>query len=231
MFWSQSSSATRLVGIFACFSFIFAGSPAIASEHPEPGNYEVLKSESEIRVLVYRGGLFGIFGHNHVISTNDIDGLIVIAGDPAASSVELTIPVESFEVDNEALRVEEGDAFKSRVSDKDKHGTQENMLGARILDASNFSNITIRSSTWSGELPAIVVTAVFTVRDQTNALVFSASVTSSGELIMISGSFTVTHAQLGLKPFTAVLGGLRVRDEMEIKFRISAARVISDRAD
>jgi polyisoprenoid-binding protein YceI len=198
-------------------------STANASELPKAGTYEVL--ESEIRVLVYRGGLFGVFGHNHMISTRDIDGRIVISEDMAASSVELEIPVESLEVDSQEIRDEEGDDFKGEVSDKDKRGTKENMLGAKLLNAANFSNITIESNSWSGELPDIVVKAIFTVRDQSNAVEFSATVSVNEELIVITGSFDLTHGQLGLNPFTAVLGGLRVRHRMEIKFRITASRI------
>ncbi len=208
---------------------LIANSTANASERPQSGVYEV--QESEIRVLVYRGGLFGIFGHNHVISTNDIDGRIVISEDKMASSVELAIPVDSFEVDDQALRDEEGDDFKSEVSNKDKRGTKENMLGADLLNASKFSNITIESNSWSGELPDIVVNATFRVKDQSYTVEFPASVSVSEERIVVTGSFDMMHGQVGLKPFTAVLGGLRVREKLVIKFRIFAARVGGKRTD
>lgn len=202
---------------------LFANSTANAFEHPQSGVYEV--QESEIRVLVYRGGLFGVFGHNHVISTNDIDGRIVISEDKTASSVELAIPVESFEVDDQALRVEEGDDFKSEVSNKDKRGTKNNMLGAGLLNSAKFSNIIIESNSWSGELPDIVVIATFTVKDQSYVVEFPASVSVNEEQIVVTGSFDLSHGQLGLRPYTVVLGGLRVRDKMEIKFHILAKRV------
>lgn len=220
----QSTSALGLFGFVVCICLSFAITPASASEQPKPGVFEVVKSESEIRVLVYRGGLLGGFGHNHVISTSDIGGRIVISGDPTGSSVELTIPVESFEVDIEAYRVEEGDDFKSEVSDKAKLGTRNNMLGAELLKASDFPNIAIRSESWSGELPDIVVKAIFTVRDQPNSVEFPASVSVGEEQIIVTGSFELTHSQLGLKPFTAILGGLRVRDDLKIKFHILAIR-------
>ena len=222
---SQSTSASRLFGFIVWISLVFAYSPTIASEYPEPGIFEVVKSDSEIRVLVYRGGLFGGFGHNHVISTSDIAGRIKIAEDPAASSVELTIPVESFEIDVASIRLEEGESFKKEVSDKDKRGTRKNMLGEKLLDGAKFSNITIRSQSWTGEIPDILAASEITVRDQINSLELPTSVSVSDEQIFLTGRFAVTHKQLGLKPFTAVLGALRVRDEMEIKFRITARRV------
>lgn len=177
-------------------------------------------------MLIYPAGLFGGLGHSHVISTRDIDGRIVIAEDPTLSSVELMFPVESFEIDNEALRLEEGEAFEKEVSDKDKRGTRKNMLSKKLLDSKNFNNVIVRSSQWTGELPDILVTAEFTVRDQTNTLEFPASVIAVDDQIVITGNLTLTHAQLRLKPFKAGLGTIRVRDDMEIKFRITSTRLI-----
>ena len=196
---------------------------ASASEYPAVGTYEIV--ESELRVLVYRSGLLGGFGHNHVVSTGNVSGRIDIAEDPTASSVELTIPVDGFEIDDETIRREEGEAFEKEVSDKDKRGTRKNMLGKRLLDSARFSIITIRTQSWSGQLAEILVKAEITVRDHTNAVEFPIAVDVSDERIIVTGSFAVTHEQLGLKPFTAVFGGLRVRDGMEIKFRITATQL------
>ena len=195
-----------------------------ASDYPEPGAYEVIQSDSEIRVLVYRGGLLGGFGHNHVITTSEIVGRIEITEHPAASSVDLTIPVESFEIDDEAIRQEEGEAFKTEVSEKDKRRTRKNMLGNKLLNSGKFSTIFLRSTEWTGELPEIVVTVEITIKDQTKVVEFPASVNASGDEIVVIGELSVTHGQLGLKPFRAALGSLRVRDEIELKFRVAAIR-------
>jgi polyisoprenoid-binding protein YceI len=176
-------------------------------------------------VLVYPDGLLGNFGHSHVISTKDINGRIELTQDPAASSVDLTIPVESFEIDDESLRLEEGEAFEKPVSDKAKRGTHKNMLSEKLLDSNNFSNVLVRSSEWTGELPDILVHGVFTVRDHTHGLEFPVSVVATDDQIVVTGNLTLTHAQLGLKPFKAALGSIRVRDEFELKFRITARRV------
>ena len=206
-------------------SILCTGLLAIASDYPAPGVFDVVKAESEVRVLIYPAGLLSGFGHSHVISTNGVEGRIEIGEDPAGSRVELTIPVESFEVDLEPLREEEGGPFENEVPESAKRGTRKNMLGAKVLDSARFSTITVRSTAWSGELPNILVSAEFAVRDQTNTLEFPASVSASHDEIVVSGSLTVTHGQLGLEPFSAGLGTLRVRDEMELKFRILAKRI------
>ncbi len=215
----------RVFGFVMSICLVFVHSPTIADEYPDPGIFEIIQNESEIRVLVYRGGLLGVFGHNHVISTSGITGRIELSEDPASSVVELTIPVASFEVDIETIRLEEGDAFKNRVSDEDKRGTQDNMLGAKLLNSTNFSDITVRSQSWVGELPDIRVKSKVTVTGRNNYLEFPSSVSVTDDRIVVTGNFVLTHQQIGLKPFTAVLGGLRVRDEMAIKFLITAGRV------
>jgi polyisoprenoid-binding protein YceI len=218
----------RQARIFACvasLTFLFAFSPTDASEYPGTGSYDIDKDASELRVLIHPAGILKGMGHSHVISTSNIAGRIVIADDPVRSSVELTIPVESFEIDIEALRLEEGEAFEEPVPDKAKRGTRKNMLGEKQLDSRNFSMVIVKSSKWSGELPDILVSGEFTVRDQTNILEFPASVAVADDQIVVTGSFSVTHEELGLKPFRAGLGTIRVRDEMEMKFRITARRV------
>ncbi|MFQ5983694.1 MAG: hypothetical protein ACE5KS_10015, partial [Woeseiaceae bacterium] len=117
---------------------VLAIAPANAVEYPDPGIFEVAGRESEVRVLVYRGGLLGGFGHNHVISTSEISGRIEILAQPEAASVELTIPVEGLEVDVDRLRREEGRPFRKDVPEKDKLGTRDNMLGSKLLDSANF---------------------------------------------------------------------------------------------
>ncbi len=216
---------SRVCVFVLAVSILCSGSLAVAPEYPAPGVFDVFKTGSEIRVLIYPAGLLKGFGHSHVISTDDIEGRIEIGEELPGSGVELTIPVESFEVDLEALREEEGGPFENEVPESAKRGTRKNMLGAKLLDSAKFSTITVRSTAWSGELPDILVTAEFAVRDQTNVLEFPASVDITSNEIVVTGGFTVTHEQLGLKPFTAGLGSLRVRDEMELKFRILAVRV------
>ncbi|MFQ5549179.1 MAG: YceI family protein [Woeseia sp.] len=223
MLWQSTSRALRPVVLVA---FLLVISHAHADEYAEPGTYVIAGDGNEIRVLVYRGGLLGGFGHNHVISTSDISGRIQIDAQPGSSEVHMTFPVDSLEVDIEDKRTQEGRAFEKKVSEKARHGTRKNMLGRKLLDSVDYSNIEIRSRYWSGQLPDILVIAEFTVRDQTNTLEFPAEVSVDEERIVIAGRFTVTHGQLGLKPFTAVLGTLRVRDEMELKFRITARRIL-----
>jgi hypothetical protein len=45
-----------------------------------------------------------------------------------------------------------------------------------------------------------------------------------GDHLEASGEIELSHKQLGLKPFSALLGSLRVAEQMKFKYRIRARK-------
>jgi hypothetical protein len=45
-----------------------------------------------------------------------------------------------------------------------------------------------------------------------------------GDQLEVSGAIELSHKQLGLKPFSAFLGSLRVAEQMKFKYRIRASK-------
>ena len=184
----------------------------------------VISEESEIRILVYRAGLLGGLGHNHIVSTNSISGEIDFGEAPDMSSFEFRFAVTSLVVDDPALRDAEGDDFPGRISEKDVRGTRKNMLGRKLLDAERFSDIAVSSVSVEGDYPHLELVADVTVRGNTNRLQFPATIDFDDERMIVTGEKRVTHKELGLKPFKAGLGTLRVAKEMLMRYRFVAAR-------
>ena len=60
-----------------------------AGEETYPMQFRIDSDSSWLRVLVYRGGLLRGFGHNHVISHNDITGTVTFTQDPHQSALTL----------------------------------------------------------------------------------------------------------------------------------------------
>lgn len=178
--------------------------------------------ESEIRVLVYRAGLLGGLGHNHVVSAASISGNVALSSAIGGSSVELEFAVDDLLVDPPAAREEEGDDFPGAVPDKDIRGTRKNMLGRKLLDAENFPVIRIASESVSGILPALEIAARVTLRDEEFVLTFPATVDVGEASVAATGEFDLAHADVGLKPFSAAFGTLKVAKVMTIKFHIVA---------
>jgi hypothetical protein len=74
-----------------------------------------------------------------------------------------------------------------------------------------------------GSLDALVVDAEVIIRDVPTAVSFPLSARWEGERLIASGETRLAQTSLGLEPFSALLGALTVRDEIELKFRFVAA--------
>jgi len=186
--------------------------------------YTIDPAATSIRILVYRAGLLKGLGHNHIVSISNIGGTVVLGSTPDESIVQLSFPVTSLVVDNVELRSEEGAEFSAEISQKDKDGTRKNMLGRKLLNAVNFPDIYIASSGASGQWSDMKINAEVTIRGQSQYTSFPVSLELNGNEIVASGELVVTHADLGLKPFKAALGTLRVRDELLLRYRIVAVK-------
>ncbi|OGA38498.1 MAG: hypothetical protein A3G24_17660 [Betaproteobacteria bacterium RIFCSPLOWO2_12_FULL_62_13] len=185
--------------------------------------YAVDPGASEIRLLVYRDGPLARFGHNHVI-TGRVRGQ-VRAGEAAASSgFRLEIPVDSFAVDPPALRAEEGAEFAAQVSDEAREGTGRNMFAKAMLDAATHPLIRIESVALTGPDWNPTVTARVTLRGATRDLRFPAAVFRQGDALTVIASFQISQLAFGIEPFTALNGGLRVRDAVDVRLRLAARR-------
>lgn len=185
--------------------------------------YTVDPQASEIRLLAYRGGPLARFGHNHVI-IGRVQGEIRAGGAAAASGFRLEIPVESFAVDPPAARAEEGDEFAAQVSEPARRDTRENLLGRDVLDAAKHPRIRIESIALAGPDWGPTVTARITLRGVTRDARFAAAVLRHDDMLAVVASFRINQSEFGIEPFTALNGGLRVRDALDIRIRLVARR-------
>ena len=191
--------------------------------HAEAPRFVVDADVSEVRILVWRDGPLARFGHNHVVVGRPRGEMH--AGETAAGSgFQLEIPVDSFAVDPAAARAEEGPEFSSAVSDPAREGTRQNMLGKDVLDAASHPLIRIASLALLGPQWNPTVTARVTLRGATRDVRFPAAVFRQGDTLTIVASFVIRQSAFGIEPFSALNGGLRVRDDVDIRIRIVAQR-------
>jgi hypothetical protein len=90
-------------------------------------------------------------GHNHVITSAALTGTIQMREPAAASSFELSLPLESLVVDDDAARARAGADFSAPVPEKDREGTRRNMLGDKVLNAALQPELRLASESVSGE--------------------------------------------------------------------------------
>lgn len=194
--------------------------------------YDIDGGASLLTLLVYRGGTLASAGHNHVIASHQLSGAVYVPGDVLHASFEVHIPVDTLTVDEQELRTREmSPDFPPDVPDSARQGTRRNMLGAALLDGAQHPEIVLRAlslqaqaqAAGGGEAARTVLARVLTeVRGQQRAVEVPVDYRQSGTTLEIGAQFPLRQSDLGLTPFTAMLGALAVQDEMRVRIRLVA---------
>lgn len=227
---SRFLAAGLLAGLTACAAPPPAPAPATAGA-PAAGlgrgvPYEVVGSD--VAIEVYRDGPLAGLGHNHVIGSTALAGRIALQRPLAGSSFELTLPVASLTVDEPARLAAAGPDFPDGLSADEKEATRRNMLSPPVLDGERFPAVTVQSLDADGADGTLVVRTRVSVAGHASEMLVPVTIAVEGETLHASGRLTLTHAQLGLTPFSALMGALRVADQLRVAWRLEARRAPAD---
>jgi len=156
---------------------------------------------SVLTVRVYKAGLFSALGHDHEIRAPIHAGVF----DEDKRTVD-------FVVDARALRV-----LDSGISDKDREEIKITMLGPKVLDAANFSEIRFHSTEviGSGE-NGWTVHGDLTLRGQTHTV----NVDVKRHDGRYRGTARLRQSDFGITPVTVAGGTIRVKDEVRVEFDV-----------
>jgi hypothetical protein len=233
--WPAYALAPLLVLIASCTGVPAPkGAPPVAAsaEMPTAGkaagavDYRIDAAHSSLRVLVYRGGPLAALGHNHVILDNNLAGWIRAGKTPKTSSFYLQLALADFVIDPPAARAQEGADFADEVDDSARTGTRRNMLGAALLNAERFPLVQIESDSVRGsapETPSAWSAAVrITIAGRTRLVSVPFTLQREPGSAHVTADFWLPQSTLGLTPFSALLGGLQVADDMHLKLEVQA---------
>jgi len=179
--------------------------------------------ESLLTVLVYRGGPLARAGHNHVIASRDLEGVIHYAPtEPTRSTLVASLPVARLTVDEPELRAQEGPDFSSEISESAREGTRRNMLGDALLQAGRHPSVLLRSQRLEAVPGGMIAHVRVTVCGRESLLAVPVRYAVDAGELRAEGELTVRQTDLGLEPFSVLMGALQVQDEMKIRFRLVA---------
>jgi len=213
--------SASVVALLLTYSFV----QAQGSSESGGNVYRIDPKASDIHLLVYRDGVLSTFGHNHVVSLKDFTGTIHLLPNLSQSRVELQIQVDQLIVDDAEVRRLEGEDFANQPSKDDIAATRNNMLGNALLNANQFSTITVIGT--SGPVDAnnsAMLDLTVQLVGRKIEVTIPSTLKLEGDRLEASGTADLSHKQLGLKPFSALLGTLRVADQMKFKYRIHARK-------
>ena len=196
--------------------------PAAPEIQSAAGMYRIDAGQSELRVLVYRAGPMARLGHNHVMVNRALSGSAHLAEPATASTFSLTVPAGGFVVDDAQARSEEGADFPGEIPEDAKAGTLRNMLGAALLDAADYPAITVRCVSLAEGSGGLLATLTINIAGHDANLVAPFTLQSDPQRLSATGSFDLRQSDLGLTPFSLMLGALQVQDTVRLKFKIIA---------
>ena len=221
--------ALLIAGLAACQSQVVrpttpAVAPADTVASAGAVRYEVDGAASRVHVLVYRGGAMARLGHNHVVSSRSLSGVLYLHEDIARSRIVLNLPVPSLIVDDPQSRLLEGPDFAAAVPEDAREGTRLNLQRPQVLDGERYPVIALESAAVSGsrEHPTLLVRV--TLKGVTRDVTVPATVREQGDRLVAEGEFAILQSDFGIAPFSVALGALQVQDRLRVTFSIACRR-------
>ena len=183
--------------------------------------YRVDPQQSRVFMRTGRDGPMKASGHDHVIASADIEGLVLLGSDPAKSRADLRLPLQQLIVDDPAHRERFG--LESELSESAVEGTTRNMQD-KVLESGLFPWATVGVRMLSMQADQAQLDVSVTVHGTTYDYRVPAELTVGKGRLRVTGSMTVGHADFRLTPFSAAGGLLRVAEDIEVVFDIVAER-------
>jgi polyisoprenoid-binding protein YceI len=185
--------------------------------------YTIDAAASDVHWLVYKAGAFARLGHNHVIAARTLTGTVTVdERNLSRSTFEIVIPVAELTIDDPTLRAGLGEEFASVPTAEDIAGTRRNMLSERVLAGDQFSTIRItgKGPEGAGNAQTLKLTVELLGRSVELTVPTKVEVTADG--VAATGQFDLNHAELGMLPFTVMMGALQVGEKLSFSYRVVA---------
>jgi YceI-like domain len=198
-----------------------AAPPPSLQALPAPGEYRIDSGASELRLLVYRAGPLANLGHNHVMVNRAVTGVVQIGAGVSLSSFSLSMRADGFVIDEAQSRQEEGGDFPGDIPEDARAGTRRNMLSSAVLNAAEFPDITVKSTSLTGPLNELKADLEISAAGHTSRISVPFALQGDAHHFIAAGSMELRQTALALSPYSLLHGALQVQDAMQLKFKIT----------
>jgi polyisoprenoid-binding protein YceI len=184
--------------------------------------YRVSEAGSYLLAVTGKAGLFSFAGHVHAISATQWTARL--AFDPqnvARSSAAIVIPVSSLVIDSPDAR--EKAHLGSGPGLDDVKTIQARMLSPEILDAARYPTIAFTIAAVKEEgAGRLLANGELVLHGVTRRVSVPISYTrDSAGAYVFDGTFKIRQTDFGMKPESVAGGTVKVKDEVEIRFRVA----------
>ncbi|MEM1436883.1 MAG: hypothetical protein AAGG11_22745, partial [Pseudomonadota bacterium] len=161
---------------------------------------------------------------NHVISARGLQGLLRIPddGQPARTTgaeAPLYLPLATLVVDDPAARAAAGADFSSTPSERDRAGTRNNLLGPKVLNAEQYPYLQATVTLLRADLAEVILSVA---GHETTHQIPVQIEQREGDALAVTADFELTHAAIGLTPFSVLGGAIAVADPIRVRLEFAA---------
>jgi hypothetical protein len=174
-----------------------------------PGTYPLGPDDGRLTVRTQRSGAAAMAGHNLVIDVTSWKAVLT-AGEAAADMrVEL-------DVDGGSLRVREGTGGMQTLEQQHKQEIEQT-IDDEVLKRDAAINFRSTHAAPSQDEDAVTVEGDLTLHGTSHPIAFDVSAEDDGT---VSASTVIKQTDYGIKPYSTLLGALKVVDEVEISIAV-----------
>jgi polyisoprenoid-binding protein YceI len=171
---------------------------------------------SRFTLRVFATGILSAMGHNPTIGIRDFIGEVIF--DPEnlkASAFKLSIKSSSLSVQDD-------------ISDKDRR-EMERLMNEQVLETNKFPQISYEASAISvtemgDKLFSAKLDGTLTLHGVARNESIAARVAWLGAMLRVSGEFSLSQSDYGIKPVSVAGGALKLKDEIKFSFEMVARK-------
>ncbi len=170
----------------------------------QSGRHPLGPDHATLSVHTRRAGAAAKAGHDLVLHVTSWEATLEVGEDPAATSLELV-------ADATSLRVIKGTGGIQALGDDDKANIHQT-IDDEVLRR---EDVRFRSTSVQGEAEGsrISIEGELTLAGKTQPITFDLAIADDGAL---SAKAIVKQTAWGIKPYSALFGALKVKDEVEV---------------
>ncbi|HZC72343.1 MAG TPA: YceI family protein [Jatrophihabitans sp.] len=178
------------------------------------GEYQFGAAAGRMLICTYRTGLGARAGHDLVIEVGSWQGSARIGSDATDSSVTVSVEADSFVV-------QEGRGGLKPFTGADRDEIRRTIR--KILDTADHPEITFRSTAISGAPDDLNVVGELMIRAAAVPVTVTGSLEESADGPRLRATAQVVQSAWGIRPYTAFLGALKLRDAVDIEIEATLA--------
>jgi len=166
---------------------------------------------SRLVVHTFKAGLFSPLGHEHDIRAAAFEGTVDYdTADLARSRVEVVVPTDSLRV---VLASDSSDVPRITANMRED-----------VLHVAQYPEVRFRSTAVRPRAGGVLVTGALTIHGQTRLVDVPMRLAVEGDTLRAGGTFRIRQTDFGMRPYNAGFGSVKVKDEIEFRLEVVAAR-------